>query len=269
MMFMRRNKLYLLSVLYFCFSILISMLQTYNITGFSISEIIGRTPINLLGIIFFFIAILLFMAGRDDEGFLEKKIAKVFDASDGKSKDYDAAYTFVDPSGYRITLGEMRKQINEFRREKGGDEYVRIMREEYSPILHDIIDNSNEAQRKVAWGFLEVLGEKRQNEERNFGLTRDQEREIKETFRDYNGTLSSRQRDILGKYGFNIEGRKDNHKGFRYRNSGFSVIASSSPSDWRTGRNLASDIIKVIEKARRAEYEKQQKEKEEKEKKIE
>lgn len=263
------NKLYILSLSYFCLSVILIISQIYSITGFSISEIIGRTSINPLGIIFFFIGILLFMAGRSEESNLEKQIAKVFDASDGKSKDNDATYTFVDPSGYRITLGEMKKQIDEFRQEKGGEEYVRIMREEYSPFLHQLTNKNDEDQREIAWSFLEALGEKRQNEEKNFGLTRDQEREIKESFRDYNGNLSSRQRGMLGKYGFNIEERKGGHKGFRYRNSGFSVITSSSPSDWRTGRNLASDIIKVIEKARRAEYEKQQKEKEEKEKEKE
>ncbi|MBI2632443.1 hypothetical protein HYW75_05545 [Candidatus Pacearchaeota archaeon] len=255
---MKFNKLFILSGLYFIFSILFSLDLIYGITGFSIINLIEVSSINVFGIIFFFIALLLFVAGRDEEG---KLVAKVYDASGGKNKEHDATYTFVDSSGNRFTLGEMRNQINKFMQENEGKELVEIMKNEYSPFLHMIADSSDDEQNRIAWSFLEVLGEKRPKEEKNFGLSKEQEREIREAFRNYNGNLAGKQRDILSKYGFNVGKRGDGHIGFRYKKSGYFVITSSSPSDWRAGRNLASDIIDVLEKARKAEYEKQQEEK--------
>lgn|SRR3989338_9363444 len=264
---MKPIKLYVLSIVYLSFSILLSLNQVVGITGFSTYDSSGLLEINILGIIFFFMAILLFMAGREDEGRLEKSLAKVYDASSGKSKDHDAVYTFVDPSGYRITLGEMKKQVHQFRQDNEGSELLKIMKEEYSPLLYKVVDNGEERDKEIAWCFLEVLGEKRSSEENDFCLKNEERREIYGIFHDWSGDVNPIQRKVLGRYNIYFDNSGKGHPKFRYSNTGHSVTTSSTPSDNRTGRNLATNIIHLIENARRAKYERQQREKEENEKK--
>ena len=172
---MKLIKLYVLSIAYFSFSILFSLNQVVGITGLSISNFAARYSINLLGAIFFFIAILLFMTGREEQNGLE---ARVYDASKGKHKNHDDVYTFIDPSCKRITLGEMRKQVNEFLKDYGGKELVEIMRQEYSPFLHKVLDESDEDNEEIAWSFLELLGEKREEEGIDFRLKKEERRDI-------------------------------------------------------------------------------------------
>ncbi len=259
---MNLNRLYLLSGAYFIFSILLSINEIYGITGLSIYGFLGNRPINLLGAIFFFIAILLFMAGREEQNGLE---ARVYDASKGKHKNHDDVYTFIDPSGNRITLGEMRKQVNEFLKDSDGKEYLRLMGEEYSPILHKILDEGDEEEDEIARSFLELLGEKREEEEENFRLNKEQRREIYGIFHEWAGSADSNQRQVLNKYNVYFDDSGKNHPKFRYANTGYMVSTSSTPSDVKTGLVLATQIVQLIEKARRGEYEKQQKKKEKQE----
>ena len=58
---MKPIKLYVLSIVYLSFSILLSLNQVVGITGFSTYDSSGLLEINILGIIFFFMAILLFL----------------------------------------------------------------------------------------------------------------------------------------------------------------------------------------------------------------
>ncbi|MCM1981636.1 hypothetical protein [Lyngbya confervoides] len=69
--------------------------------------------------------------------------------------------------------------------------------------------------------------------------------EIQNLFRDYK-SMNSRTRKALKRLGFEIVSDNSNYKMIFQQDSRYTVSFSKTPSDWRAGRNIASDICNLI-----------------------
>ena len=78
----------------------------------------------------------------------------------------------------------------------------------------------------------------------NRALNKNQRREIKLVFKDYSGDLTRNQKKLLDKYRISYSMSGNNHIIFGY--VGRTTVSSHSSSDWRTGRNLATRLIKLV-----------------------
>ena len=222
--------------------ILTTILASTQITGFvTASDVSGKIP--------FLLSLLLIAGGlilttahvRIREKGLTEKIG-VYDSSHGKSSNHNSTYHLVDPylnfGRSPITLAEFREGVREIR---GDSELFSIVKEEYEPRLQQIVEDGGE-KAAVARQFLSILEIER--EESN-DLSRDAQREIKDAFRDFDGSLTKRQREVLDKYEISYEHSKGrSHWHFTYGNE--KLTTSSTASDWRVGRNTARDIIHML-----------------------
>jgi hypothetical protein len=226
----------------------ISMISdSFGMTGFAISEngnYASGSIFGIIGMMIFIGGVLMLTTGN---GKLEDEV-QVYDSSNGKNKDVGRYYTMVDKHGKRTTLDEFKRMIEEFRREKGGDELVKIAREEYAALLLQRAKEGNEEKAKVARSFLEVLGIK--PEEEQYKLAKEERREIINAFHEWGGSPDAKQREILKKYGMYFE-KGEVHSKLRYQGTGYFVTASNSPSDVNGAKNMVHEIIKVIEKSRK------------------
>ena len=222
-----------------------------KVTGFVIGSSLKTNTMLVLSVVFILGGILLMTAGsRTTHGGLVKKI-DVYDASHGKSPHKERSYHLLDPylnfGKADINLDDFRRGIEEI---KDDPELMSIVRDEYGSRLQQIIEHGGE-KAKVARQFLSVLGVERESGESNsIKLNADQKREIKDVFRDFTGDLNKYQRKILDGYGISYE-LSGGHWHLGYQGGSAEAVAPSTPSDWRTGRNLASELIKVIERRRK------------------
>ena len=76
-------------------------------------------------------------------------------------------------------------------------------------------------------------------------LSKVQRREIQIAFRDYSGDLTKRQKTVLNEYGVDYSITGHNHIQFSYDKR--TIVCSGSSSDWRTGRKLATKLIRLLE----------------------
>ncbi len=79
-------------------------------------------------------------------------------------------------------------------------------------------------------------------------LSKTERKELKEIFKVYDGTLTKRQTKLLKKYGLQVESQTDGngHKIIINPETGLSIRAASTPSSWRSGRELAASLITFI-----------------------
>ena len=81
-------------------------------------------------------------------------------------------------------------------------------------------------------------------------LSKEQMRELKDAFRNYDGRLNSKQTWVLSSHNIAYDGRSGtSHVVLRHSPTGKSINFAFSPSDWRIGRNMAQSLIKFIEEA--------------------
>jgi len=246
---MDKKHLRFLSLILFFLGIFFLLNSKTDITG----AVIGLPDISsgfssILGIVFIFVSLILFMTNRSD---LETKIDVYDDGIDRKNKERNLAqhYFMSDYNGdfhinrAPISLGEFERQINSYRNE-GEEEFVEIIEDQNSPALHRIVERGGN-KVEIARAFLKVLeGEV----ERNYRLNTVERREIREPFRTYDGDITRDITKIFKKYNIDYEIRHGGHYKFKQPGGGVSVTASRTPSDIKTGLNIATEIIKMIEK---------------------
>lgn len=221
--------------------------------SFITGAVIGFQPQNylgLFGIIIFISGILLLIVSR--VGSLEEEVKEVNVYELGKG-DIDEKYFMTDPYAFfsyqDINLREFRELYEVIKRDP---ELLEKAKEIYGKGLLSIargkVDNS-----EIAKKFLEIIYERKiPKTEFIPALTKDQKEEIKHAFepgwkKDFNGV----QRDIIGKYGFSYGKTKGGHlEVYSSRDKELKTITSSTPSDWRTGRNFSSVLIKLIQESK-------------------
>jgi hypothetical protein len=235
-----------------------------SLTVFEFGE--GSRGESILGALIFLVGVvLLFMSRRkrEEEG-LEEVI--VYDSSGGKSEDHDRFYILEDSAsevgGGRVSLGQFKRVVREYEEEEGGEELVKVVRRVYSFALRKVVDSGEAGKAEVAEAFLGALGEEVGRDE-SYRLGREEREEVKATFRGYEGGKPNKtQKDVMGKYGFRyVKGSGKHLDKFEHSETGASHIFFSSPSDWRSRKNLSSHLIKKIEEARELEAKKKEKEK--------
>ena len=206
-----------------------------------------------MGIIFLLGGIACYMASRETDtkpSALEDTTSEVqvYDGRRGsKHRNPDEDYHLVDPylnfGASVVSLETFRKGVA---RIADDSELMSIVREEYGRPLQDIV-RSNAPTSYVARQFLSVLDMDVDGDEG--GLTKEEAAEIRQTFRDSDGSLTKEQRHLLDRYGCTYEHGGNNHWHIKY--GGAIVVHSSTPSDWRAGRNFASELIRVLGRAKK------------------
>ena len=255
-------KIFGFSVLGFIF-VLIGAFLLLNplsrITGFAVFEK-GEGFINpFLGILFVVGGILMMAAQRRDERHKESGLEneiKVYNGRRNKEGGPEDNYMMTDPhlsfgrSGV-VSLGEFRRTIQEYRENESG-ELIEIVREEYGKQLREIAESWDEDRAGIAQRFLEVLYENESRED-NFRLSQDDRREIREAFKNWRGRPTDKQTETLTKYGLAYEPqtKKQKHPRIAVPDTNYSITATSKPGEPRIGKNMATDIIRLIEKVRK------------------
>jgi DNA repair exonuclease SbcCD ATPase subunit len=69
--------------------------------------------------------------------------------------------------------------------------------------------------------------------------------EIQSLFRDYN-SMNSRTRNALERMGFQIVSESNNYKILFQGDNRYKITFAKTPSDWRAGRNITSDICNLL-----------------------
>ena len=223
--------------------------------SFITGAVIGFQPQNylgLFGIIIFISGILFITVSRT--GSLEEKVKEIKVYESGK-EDNDKKYFMTDPFAFfsqkDINLEEFRELYDVIKRDP---ELLKEAKEIYGQSLLSIVEEKGD-NSKIAKKFLEIIYEGEiPKKESTTSLTREQKEEVKNAFNagwriDFNGV----QRDIIKRYGFDYRKNKGGHlEVYSLKDDKLKTVTSSTPSDWRTGRNFAKEFVKFIEKSKLA-----------------
>lgn len=221
--------------------------STPVITGFTVLESYSvKLSVQIIGIVFFIGGIILLTSEKKT---LDSHV-EVYDDGIGKNvKDREQQHYFMnDPdrdindSG-RVSLSEFSRQIATYRKEKNGEEYIKVIRDSYGSDLHNIVSQGGE-RAKIARAFLDVL--EGPEERQQYCLNKEENRAFTESFRTYDGTLTKKQKDLLKRNGVSWEHSGTKHIHLMKGNHVYPIPAT--PSDRRGGLNMAKGIIKFIEK---------------------
>ena len=229
--------------------------------------VIGFNPENylgLLGIFLFIIGIFLTVVGTaSSAGGLEEHVERlgsriaVYETRRGHKKEKDNTYYMTDPNIFLTDKGNI--SLNDFKDVydivKRDPELLERAREVYGKSLLSIAQSRDKNKAEIAREFLKVLYEGKIPKEEKPVINKEEREEIKNAFSvgwrtDFNGA----QKGILRKYGLWYEKTAGDHLAvYPLYNENLRTITSSTPSDFRTGINAASQIINLIRKFREEE----------------
>ncbi|MEK6831010.1 MAG: hypothetical protein AABX77_03185 [Nanoarchaeota archaeon] len=228
--------------------------------AFITGAVIGFKPENylgLFGVVLFMIGVFLTTVGNvvsdlEEEAELGAKIAVYEDRKVSNQNEY-RRYFMRDPFGFfsfqDICLGDFRKVYNEvIRRDQN---LLERAREVYGKRLLSI-SQTRKPNAKTAEEFLKILYDGKLPKEEMPLITREEREEIKNAFSvGWNTDFNGAQRGILRKYDLWYGNLAGGHLAiYPTNNENLRVITSSTPSDVRTGRNTASQIIRLLKKFR-------------------
>lgn len=216
------------------------------ITGNVVSKRIDALD-SFIGIMFLISGFVLFLVSE-----LESKIIAVYDVSKGKTpKRKKEFYHMTDPSLYfskvgSVNLSEFKKGIKEI---ENDSELMQLVKEEYGKQLLDIEHKGKLLERNVAEEFLKVLYSgiiPRQEKEL---ITKEEISEIRRAFDPgWYGKPDSKQSRILKEYGLSYRYGAKHGQIYSNKNPDIRIIASSTPSDVNTGKNVARQIVSLLKK---------------------
>ncbi len=237
-----KKGLFILGLIFLFIGFVFTLIYIFNITGYAVSEQLDFKNVPYY-ILFFFLAgiITMSLGKRESESALESDV-RAYDSSNGKSKEHDKFYIMEDQHG-RVSLGQLKNEVS---RIDGDPELMQIIREDHSPGLIKIVKSHSNGY-EVARAFLDVLGIHVEEKNEKYELSKNEKNEIKAAFKEWSGTPDSRQKKILDRYNLVYEKGSPHGHIKRKDGKGGNVIVSSTPSDWREGRNDANQIIKYIE----------------------
>jgi len=231
--------------------------------------VIGFQPMNYLGLlgifIFIFGAFLILASGTS---ILEEKVKSgdiaVYDSMKGKKEtDDESRYFMKDPKHIFTSYGDI--SLSDFGEMYGiikdDPELLKKARESYGRELLSIVQEGDEHNVRIAKEFLKVLyggkipmtkgKEEKILKKSGRSLSKKELERIKKSFRDWKGHIDKRQRAVLIEYNLGHEKTgRDHVEIYSLRDKHNRYVTSATPSDYRTGRNLAANIIKIIERSR-------------------
>ena len=215
-----------------------------SITGFVISENTSFSNfIRIFGIAFFVGGLILIVSEKKD---LESQV-EVYDDGLGKNlKDRERSHYFlIDSTGAvssegRVNLDEFSRQIEKYKKEKDGVEYIGLIREVYGSKLQEIVSQGGD-KGKIAQAFLDVLDGPRK-ESSDLSISQEEKREISNAFRGWDGTPNRAQKEILIKYGMTYE-HGTNHGKIRL-GSRFATVSSTPSAE--AGGPITTDLANLI-----------------------
>ena len=201
----------------------------------SITGAVVGVSIKTLGSIF---GILLLIGGltfilSDLEGKIDLYTKKT-----GKGEEYHLIDPTLTLGGADLSLEEFKRGVDEIRSDP---ELIGLVRSTYLRPLENLMGTEKE---ELAKEFLEILGIK-QDVEDKYSLNKEEKNRIKAAFDEgYTIKPNRRQLNILKKYGIRFEPGGKHPRlilGSKY------ITSSSTPSEYRTGRNFSHQLIKFIE----------------------
>lgn len=234
----------------FIFIGLFIILTNSFITG----AVIGFQPQNylgLFGIIIFISGILLITISKI--GSLEEEVKEVNVYDSGKGDD-NKRYFMSDPYAFfsyeDINLGEFRELYGIIKKDP---ELLEKAIEIYGKSLLSIVEEKKD-NSDIAKKFLKIIYEGKipKTESKVVLLSKEEKEEIKNAFNagwntDFNGV----QRNIIRRYEFDYRKTKGGHLDvYSLKNNGLRYTTSSTPSDWRTGKNFSNSLIKLIQESK-------------------
>ncbi len=226
---------------YFLFLISLFFLST-SLTGAAIGTNISESSIFVLGIVFFMGGLTLILMDN-----LESKL-DFYSSGRGDARTYHLKdpNAYLTMHGYDMSLNEFKEIVEEMR---DSPEIMKDIRKHYLPEFKRVEKEGGE-KAKIAREFMKVIAEdelkKGRGDKEKYELSKKEKRKIKSAFTQIRGGPDKKQRRILNKYGFHIEITGGNH--IKYSLGDESTISPLTTSDIRAGKNLASKLIKIIER---------------------
>lgn len=210
-----------------------------SITGSVINDFQGwaLSIKSFFGLVFIIIGIVLLESKTSLEERADSAGVDVYSVRLRKEEYEDRMvdpYFFTGPNNYELSLSEFKKGIEKI---KDDEDLMQMVREQYVPELRKLL--ADPSKRNIALKFLNLLCV----EEEGL-LSPNEKREIRTSFKSWNGKLNQKQSGIIGRYSISFEQGKTHGK---FILGSRKVTASLSPSDSRAGKNLSSDLIKMIE----------------------
>lgn len=224
-------------------------------TGNIVLQKIINKQVSTIGIILFLGGVIVLFTSNSRKD-LEGKTEELDVYTTRKENpDPERDYFVTDPGyfgGSGLSLGRFKEEIARLRETDQG--LVTIVREAYVPPLLRIADG-DDYRARIAKMFLGSLGvsyvddEQELSGEENDGekLSREEREEIKSAFKNLDERKIS---EILERHGYDYLGRAGKHHKWE-DSDGHTITLPVTPSDWRSGRNSASMIIRLLEKASR------------------
>ncbi len=235
----------------------IVILQSFRgLTGFVIFEDVPQQIGWLAGVASIVVGIIVIAVSRG--------AVIVYDAKRARNKEHD--YMLRDKhllfGGEDLSLKEFKKEIHKLRESNDGEEMVNIVKTEYRPDLEQIVKDGGK-NGEIAEEFLKVLvpSYKRREEEQedNFRVSKEEKEEIKHAFRQFDGKLSTEQKNVLRKYNLTYDdsGRGPSAKIY-YSGTEYWMTVGRTPSK-PSGDYITHYLIGIIEQGRKHEKEKSKK----------
>lgn len=231
---------------------ILTIFDSLRVQGFVVADALFTEGRAVFGILLFLIGLVVGVASAEREVKTGKLELHVRDLSRGRNKDHDRVYVMISPGGDLgqgpVTLGAVKAQVGKLLKDPDGREYMEIVRETYGPPLQELASSSDSETATVAREFLEAIGSYAEETigEKPYRLSKDEREEIKHAFRGFDGTFDKHQQQVLDRYNISIERRGSGHYHLRKKGGG-TITTSSTPSDHRTGRNMVTQIIHLIE----------------------
>lgn len=244
------KKIYFIGFFLIFLGTLIFLSSFSGITG----NVVGYTSIdfNLIGFFIVLSGLIIVVISKkslDD-------VVIVYRLGDRQNGDDDSNSFMTDPHLHlsrngRVSLSEFRREIESLREIPGGEELIDLVRDTYVPQLKKIANQGNEEKAEVAKMFLHALDIPYQESSESKGkLPKREVEELKSAFKSYNGTMTRRQLEVIRKHGLTFyPSESGQHPRIGYEN-GEQVVIAGTPGDWRTGRNISSELIRMINRYR-------------------
>ena len=247
---LNQNILRIVGIAFLVIGAIFLIISFAGITGYAVfSE--GDFKAGVLTALWFFVAGAVLIGVS-----VSRLEVKVYDSSSGsgRGKHPDKDYKFDDirrelnSSGGPVSLGEFKREIDRYRGEEGGEELIEIVRQTYAPVFRAAVNSGDAERARVGRAFLEVLGEKVEEEKEDYRLSSEEREHIKRVFKGFNGTLNSQQRELIKEYGFHYDNTTGGHPMLVHR-SGNKMPLPFTPSRQKVGLYVASNMIHLLEEA--------------------
>tara|TARA_Y100000310_G_C20595346_1_gene770224 strand:+ start:139 stop:870 length:732 start_codon:yes stop_codon:yes gene_type:complete len=178
---------------------------------------------------------------------------EVYEESRGRGERKKEAYIMTDPAFYfpeyhgSLHLSQLRKGIREANELGIGDELLEDLKATYAKSLRKALRDPNRAP--IAEEFLRELNSYEESDEEEADLDT---RELKAAFKEWTGTPTKNQKRALSKQDLSYTPSSGTgYSRIKNNDTGEFVTVSSTPSSKNAGRNVFSDLVKLLQRVRK------------------